>query len=65
VPIGQTLTADTQTGELRFAGPQADACGTVAGLAPDKSACGKLAFWPQEAVGPHFGNAFLRPYPDW
>src|SRR5258705_7085056 len=36
VPNGRTLMADTQTSELRFAGPQADACGTVAGLAPDK-----------------------------
>jgi len=43
VVIGQTLTADTQTSELRFAVPQADAGGPFAALTPHKWASQELA----------------------
>jgi hypothetical protein len=36
VSMGQTLTVDTQTSELRFAGPQTDAYGPFAGLTPEQ-----------------------------
>jgi len=39
------VDADTQTSELRFAGPQADACGTLQGSLR-QSAYGKLAAGP-------------------